>query len=281
MRIIPYAQVVEAVAGLCLRAATQIPPDVVGALERALNSEESPRGKSILEQCLANAKLAGQENDPVCQDTGAAVYFVTLGAETRIDGGTIVQALNEGTRLGYASGYLRKSIVADPLFDRKNTGDNTPALAHIDIVPGDSLSIELLPKGGGSENVSGLAMLKPSDGAEGVAEFVVKTVVKAGGNPCPPVIVGVGIGGTADKAMLLAKKALLRPLGKRNVDKRYAALEEEILQKINASGVGPQGLGGTVTALGVAIEQFPCHIASLPVAVTVNCHAARRAKIEV
>jgi fumarate hydratase subunit alpha len=280
MRVIPYKTVVDAVAGLCREAATQLPADVVSALERARGAESSSGGKAIIEQCLFNAELAGTENDPICQDTGAAVYFVALGSEVAIEGGTITDAVNEGTRQGYRSGYLRKSIVADPLFDRKNTGDNTPAMIHIEVLPGDSLSIELLPKGGGSENASGLAMLKPADGATGVADFVVATVTNGGGNPCPPVIVGVGVGGTADVAMSLAKRALLRPLDRRNADERYAKLEEDILQRINASGIGPQGLGGTVTALGVHIEHFPCHIASLPVAVTVNCHAARRARIE-
>ena len=279
MRVIPYTAVVEAVAALCRQAATQLPSDVVGALRHALALEASPGGKAILEQCLANADLACAQNDPICQDTGAAVYFVAMGSQVAIEGGTLAEAINEGTRLGYRSGYLRKSIVADPLFDRKNTGDNTPAMIHLDLVPGDVLSIDLLPKGGGSENVSGLSMLKPAEGAAGVLEFVVNTVVKGGGNPCPPVIVGVGVGGTADKAMFLAKKALLRPLGQRNPDERYSKLEDDVLRKINASGIGPQGLGGTVTALGVHIEQFPCHIASLPVAVTVNCHAARRAQV--
>jgi fumarate hydratase subunit alpha len=280
MRTISFATIVDAVAGICRTAATMLPPDITAALQRAFDDELSPGGKALIGQCIANADLAATEGDPICQDTGVAIYFVEIGTDVFIDGGTIVEAINEGTRIGYSNGYLRKSMVADPLFDRKNTGDNTPALVHIDIVRGDGLSIELLPKGGGSENVSGLAMLKPGDGPNGVVDFVVSTVVKGGGNPCPPLLVGVGIGGTADVAMTLAKKALLRPLDKTNPDERYAKLELEILQKINASGVGPQGLGGTVTALGVQIEQYPCHIASLPVAVTVNCHAARRAGIK-
>jgi fumarate hydratase subunit alpha len=196
-----------------------------------------------------------------------------------ISGGTLNDAIDEGTRKGCREGYLRTSMVADPLFDRKNTGDNTPAVTHIEIVKGDAITISLLPKGGGSENCSALAMLKPGDGPAAVADFIVDAVVTCGGNPCPPVIVGVGIGGTADKAMLLAKKALLQPVRRSHQDKRYAELEQQILDRINASGIGPQGLGGTVTALAVHIETFPCHIASLPVAVNINCHAARRAEI--
>jgi fumarate hydratase subunit alpha len=279
MRTIPYTTIVEAVSKLCIEAASKLPDDVVFALKNAFEAEVSPRGKEMLSQCVENAKLAACGSDPVCQDTGTAVYFVELGSEVTISGGTINDAINEGTNKGYSEGYLRKSMVTDPLFDRKNTGDNTPAVTHIEIVKGDAIKITLLPKGGGSENCSALAMLKPGDGPAAVEEFVVETVVRCGGNPCPPVIVGVGIGGTADKAMLLAKKALLRPVRQSHQDNRYAELEQRILDRINASGIGPQGLGGTVTALGVHIEDYPCHIASLPVAVNVNCHAARRAAI--
>jgi fumarate hydratase subunit alpha len=279
MRTIPYKTIVEAVKKLCIQAASKLPDDVVAALNKALEAEESPRGKEILRQCIENAKLAACENDPICQDTGMAVYFVELGSDVTISGGTIVDAINGGTRQGYRDGYLRKSIVDDPLFDRKNTGDNTPAIVHIDAAAGENIVISLLPKGGGSENMSALAMLKPADGPESVADFVADAVIKSGGKPCPPVIVGVGIGGTADKAMLLAKKALLRPIGKSHTDGRYAELEKTILDTINASGIGPQGLGGTMTALAVHIEDHPCHLASLPVAVNINCHAARRAAI--
>jgi len=278
--MISYKTIAEAVKKLCIEAASKLPDDVLAALNKALEAEESPRGREILRQCIENAKLAAGENDPICQDTGVAVYFVELGSEVTISGGTLAQAVNEGTMNGYREGYLRKSMVADPLFDRKNTGDNTPAVIHLEMVPGGALTITLLPKGGGCENMSALSMLKPADGAAGILDFVADVVIKSGGKPCPPVIVGVGIGGTADKAMLLAKKALLRPVGKSNADGRYAELEHAILEKINASGIGPQGLGGTVTALAVHIEEYPCHLASLPVAVNLNCHAARRAEVQ-
>jgi fumarate hydratase subunit alpha len=279
MRVIPCKTIVETVKNLCIEAAWKLPDDVIAALNKALETEESPRGKEMLRQCLENAKIASCGNDPVCQDTGVAVYFVEFGSEVTISGGTFADAINEGTRLGYSEGYLRKSIVADPLFDRKNTGDNTPAVVHIDLVRGDGLKITLLPKGGGSENCSALRMLTPADGPGAAADFVVDTVITSGGKPCPPVIVGVGIGGTADMAMLCAKKALLRPVGKSHADRRYAELERQITDRINASGIGPQGLGGRITALAVHIEDYPCHIASLPVAVTLNCHAARKAEI--
>jgi len=279
MRVIPCKAIIEAVKRLCIEAAWKLPDDVLAAMQKALETEESPRGKVILNQCIENAKIAACGNDPVCQDTGVAVYFVECGSEVTISGGTLTDAVNEGTRQGYRDGYLRKSIVADPLFDRKNTGDNTPAVVHVDLVRGDGLKITLLPKGGGSENCSALRMLTPADGPSAVADFVVDTVVESGGKPCPPVIVGVGIGGTADMAMLCAKKALLRPVGKSHADKRYAELERQIMDRINASGIGPQGLGGRMTALAVHIEEYPSHLASLPVAVNLNCHAARKAEI--
>jgi fumarate hydratase subunit alpha len=281
LRIIPFKTIVEAVKKLCLDAASKLPDDVIAALNKSLEVETSPRGKEFIRQCLDNAKLASCRNDPVCQDTGVAVYFVELGSEVTVSGGTLIDAINEGTRQGYRDGYLRKSMVVDPLFDRKNTGDNTPAMVHIDMAPGEALSITLLPKGGGSENCSSLAMMNPSGGPAAIKDFVADAVIKSGGKPCPPVIVGVGIGGTADKAMLLAKKALLRPIGTIHIDNRYEKLEKDILEKINASGVGPQGLGGRVTALAVHIEECACHIASLPVAVNVNCHAAKRAIIKI
>jgi fumarate hydratase subunit alpha len=279
MRVIPYGTVIDAVQKLCIEAATQLPSDVLAALEQAMEGEDALRPKEILRQCLENAEIAATGNDPICQDTGVAIYFVEVGSEVTLSGGTLCDAIDEGTRRGYREGYLRNSMVNDPLFDRKNTGDNTPALIHFDMAQGETLAITLLPKGGGCENMSALAMLNPADGIAGVTDFVVTTVVRSGGKPCPPVIVGVGIGGTADTAAYLAKKALLRPVGSRHADTRYAELEAEILRKINDSGIGPQGLGGRTTAFAVHIEEHPCHIASLPVAVNLNCHAARKAII--
>ncbi|NLG19455.1 MAG: fumarate hydratase [Fibrobacter sp.] len=278
-KVIKFSDISDAVKELCLQAAFKLPDDTLKALQESLTIEKSPAGRSILNQCLQNASLASSESLPLCQDTGFAIFFVNMGSEVSVDGGILTDAINDGVRRGYKEGYLRNSIVKDPLFNRINTGDNTPALIHIDIVKGDMLSITLLPKGGGSENMSSLAMLKPSDGREGIIDFIVSTVVKAGGNPCPPVVVGAGIGGTADKAALLAKKALLRQIGSSHADPQYAGLEKDILARINDSGVGPQGLGGTVSALAVHIETFPCHIASMPVAVNLNCHSARKATV--
>ncbi|MBN1578570.1 MAG: fumarate hydratase [Chitinispirillaceae bacterium] len=280
MKTISFNRIVVAVRELCMRAACGLPPDVLDGLKSALRAEQSPQGKAALAHCIDNAAIAASERVPICQDTGVAVFFVTVGSECSLTGGALSDAINEGCRRGYRDGYLRSSIVNDPLFDRKNTGDNTPALIHYDLVEGDTLTITLLPKGGGSENMSALRMLKPADGKDGIVDFVVETVANAGGNPCPPVIVGVGIGGTADTASLLAKRALLRKIGSHHPEPRYRELEEEILRKVNTTGNGPQGLGGLVTALAVHVETFPCHIASLPVAVNLNCHAARRATIE-
>lgn len=277
MRRIKYADIVIQVADICVQAACDLPDDVMESIRQGWDDEKSDLGKAILADCLKNAKIATEAQTPICQDTGFAVYFVEIGEEVEIDGGNIYDAISEGTALGYKKGYLRKSIVKDPIFDRTNTGDNTPPIIHLLQVPGDRLSITIAPKGGGSENMSGIAMLKPSQGKEGVVDFVVEQVVKAGGNPCPPVVVGVGVGGTFEKAAFLAKKSLLRDIGSKNENPEYAALEAEILDKINKSGVGPQGLGGSTTALAVHVEYFPCHIASLPVAVNINCHAARHA----
>jgi len=279
MKTIHYSDIVNHVADLCIRANIDLPADVLSSLERSLENEKNELARSILAKCIENAEIARQEEMPICQDTGFAVFFIEIGEEVQIEGGTLSEALNQGTVKGYNDGYLRKSIVSDPLYDRKNTGDNTPAIIHIDLVPGDTLNITLAPKGGGSENMSALAMLKPSDGEQGIIDFVVDTVVKSGGNPCPPTIVGIGIGGTFEKCAQLAKKALIRPVGEPNNDKRFAELERKILEKINSSGIGPQGLGGNTTALAVHIETFPCHIASLPVAVNLNCHAARHLSI--
>ena len=279
MRTIQFDKVVESAASLCGQAACFLPEDVKKSLLEAGKKESGELGKDFFRQYEENFKIAESEHLPLCQDTGFAVWFVEYGTELQFDKGDIYEALNEGTRKGYMEHYLRKSIVSDPLFDRKNTKDNTPCIVHLKLVPGSSLKLTLAPKGGGSENMSALKMLKPSDGRAGVVKFIVDAVVSAGGNPCPPTVVGVGIGGTMEKAAILAKQALLRDIGKPNPDPRYAELEAEILEKINASGVGPQGLGGDITSLAVHIDWHPCHLASLPVAVNINCHAARHAQI--
>ena len=279
MKIITFEKIKDAVCEMCGKAACDLPQDVLEAIKNAGEKETSALGKDFFEQYLKNSDIARTERLPLCQDTGFAVFFIRAGVETAIDHGTISEAVNAGVREGYKKFFLRKSIVADPLFDRKNTFDNTPAIIHLEQVPGDQLHIILAPKGGGSENMNALKMLKPAEGRAGVVDFVVNAVVNAGGNPCPPTIVGVGIGGTMEYAAYMAKKALLRPVGKNSDDPRYAELEAEILEKINASGVGPQGLGGDTTALAVNIEFHPCHLASLPVAVNLNCHAARHAEV--
>ena len=279
MRTISFEKVVSEVRAMCGKAACLLPPDVLDALKNGSLAETSELGKAFFQQYLENADIAAKENMPLCQDTGYAVYFVEMGTGVTLDRGTVEEALTEGTRQGYKDFYLRKSIVADPLFDRKNTTSNTPCIVHLKSVPGDKLKITLAPKGGGSENMSALKMLKPSQGRAGIVDFVVNSVVSAGGNPCPPTVVGVGIGGTMEYAAFLAKKALLRQVGTPSPDPRYAELEAEILEKINASGVGPQGLGGDITSLSCHIEFFPCHLASLPVAVNLNCHAARHSEV--
>jgi len=279
MRIIPYKRIVESVERLCLDAAFELPKDVTRALLAAGRKEKSVTGRAALAAIGDNARIARRDCIPICQDTGIAVFFVDTGSGVFIRGGTLTDAINEGTRRGYAEGFLRSSMVSDPLYQRKNTFSNTPAVIHLTQSKGTSLRITLAPKGGGSENMSRLFMLKPAEGEAGVVDAAVQTVKMAGGNPCPPVIVGIGIGGTAETAMLLSKKALVRPLGRRNPDKRFAALERKILDKVNSTGVGPGGLGGTVTALAVHIEIFPCHIATLPVAVSLSCHAARHASV--
>lgn len=248
------------------------------SLQRAYRNEVSPIGKEILLQLIKNAQIAREEFMPICQDTGVAVVFVEMGQDVRIVGGWLEDAVNAGVRKGYQEGYLRKSIVGHPLY-RVNTGDNTPAVIHVRLVPGENLKITVAPKGGGSENMSAVKMLKPADGIAGVKEFVLETVSNAGPNPCPPLIVGVGIGGTLEKAAILAKEALLRPLGQPGLGEGVAELEEELLREINGLGIGPQGLGGRVTALAVHINTYPTHIASLPVAVNLNCHASRHKSI--
>ena len=279
-RVIPFHQVAEAVSALCGKAAVKLPADVLEALRKGREKETQVLAKSFFDQYLENADIALNENMPLCQDTGFAVFFIEYGENVQVDGEGLIAAVNAGVRDGYAKYFLRKSIVEEPLFERKNTRDNTPAVIHATPVPGDRLRIVLAPKGGGSENMSALKMMKPSDGRAAVVDFVVESVRNAGGNPCPPVIVGVGIGGTFEKCAEIAKKALLRKVGTPNPDPRYAELEAEILEKINQTGVGSQGLGGDITALAVHVEYFPCHIASLPVAVNLNCHAARHAEVE-
>jgi fumarate hydratase subunit alpha len=266
--------ITETVARLCIEANRFLGEDVVGALEEGLKKEASPSGRDILGQLLENARLAAGEGLPMCQDTGLTVIFLDVGQEVHVQG-DLEEAVQEGVRTGYDKGYLRKSVVASPVAPRTNTGDNTPAIIHTRIVSGDTLKITVAPKGGGSENMSALAMLKPAQGWEGAKDFVLETVRRAGPNPCPPIIVGVGLGGNFEYSALLAKRALLRTLGRRHPDQATAEREEELLQAINRLGIGPGGFGGKVTALGVAIETHPCHIASLPVAVNINCHAHR------
>ncbi len=280
MREVEYGKIVEAVKELVKRANYVLPKESVEAFKKSLKVEESPLGREVLGQLLENAKLAQELQMPYCQDTGVAVVFVELGQDVKVVGGSLCDAINEGVSKGYREGYLRASMVWDPLFDRKNTRDNTPAIIHYEVVEGDKLKITVAPKGAGSENTSKLAMLKPADGWEGVKEFVLRTVEEAGPNACPPLLVGVGIGGNFEYCAYLAKKSLLRPIGKRHEDPKIARVEEELLEEINRLGLGPMGFGGRVTALDVKVEMFPCHIASLPVAVNIQCHASRHASVE-
>ncbi len=264
----------QAVREMCIEANCKVSPDIYEALEAGRSREKSPVGVYILEQLLENARVADREKMPICQDTGVAVVFLTVGQDVHFTGGDLTEAINEGVRAGYKDGYLRKSVVRDPL-ERVNTGDNTPAVVHFDLVPGEEIVLTVAPKGFGSENMSRIYMLKPADGVDGVKECILRTVDEAGPNPCPPVIVGVGLGGTFEKAALLAKQALLRPVGQFSRIEHIRALEEELLEKINGLGIGPQGLGGTITAMGVHIETYPTHIAGLPVAVNMGCHVTR------
>jgi fumarate hydratase subunit alpha len=275
MRNIDAKVIEDTVARLCIEANLRLPPDVINAIERAEKAEPWDGAKRILSLLGDNVRIASEKTLPVCQDTGMACVFVELGQNVHIEG-DFEQAVNNGVRRGYGEGYLRKSVVCDPL-RRVNTGDNTPALVTVKLTRGDKMRITVMPKGFGSENMSALKMLKPADGVEGVKSFVLDTVEKAGANPCPPIIVGVGIGGSFDKAACLAKHALLRPVDEPNPDEYYAALERELLEKINALGIGPQGFGGKTTALAVLIEEMPTHVAGLPVAVNISCHATRRA----
>jgi fumarate hydratase subunit alpha len=274
MRSIRTKKITQTIRQLFIEANIALNPDVISALRRGLKKEESPIGRQVLQKILENAQIARKTEMPICQDTGLAVLFVEVGQEVHITGGDLREAIEEGVRQAYADGYLRKSL-CDPL-TRTNTRDNTPAVIHVDMVPGDQLKIIAMPKGGGSENMSAARMLTPAAGMEGIKKFVMDTVEAAGANPCPPIIVGVGIGGSLEQACLLAKKALLRPVGKNNKsDKRLAQMEKELYENINKTGIGPAGLGGRITALAVSAEMMSCHIASLPVAVNLQCHAAR------
>jgi fumarate hydratase subunit alpha len=275
MREIDGGQIAQTVARLAIEANYYLPEDVVAALRKARQAEVSPLGQAVLDQLLANVDIAREQKMPLCQDTGTTVVFLDIGQDVHIVGGDLYEAVNAGVRQGYSEGFLRKSIVDKPFSARLNTKDNTPAVIHADIVPGDRLTIWVLPKGGGCENMSYLKMLTPAAGRPGVIDFVIECVDKSGANPCPPVIVGVGVGGTSDRAMMLAKKSLLRAVGQRHPDPEVAQLEEELLERVNKLGIGPQGFGGLTTALDVHIETFPAHIASMPVAVNLQCHSAR------
>jgi len=275
MREIQTSDITSTVARLCQEANFFLGTDVLAALRKGRETDKSEVAVQVLDQILKNAEIAAAERIPLCQDTGLAVIFIELGQEVHVTGGDLYAAINDGVRQGYDEGYLRKSVVNQPFSDRVNTRDNTPAVIHTRIVPGDQLKIIVAPKGGGSENMSRVTVLKPAQGRQGVIDFVVNTVAEAGSNPCPPLIIGVGIGGTIEQTALLAKSSLLREVGQPSPDPEIADLEAELLRHINASGVGPQGFGGSNTALAVHVETFPAHIASMPVAVNIQCHSAR------
>jgi fumarate hydratase subunit alpha len=277
MREIHVDEIRDNVAQICIEAAYNVSDDVMTAFDRAQETETVPAAKEIIGLLKENARIAREERIPLCQDTGIAIFFVEIGQDLRIKNGFLTDAINEGVRKGYKEGFLRKSVV-DPI-SRKNTGDNTPAIIYTELVPGDKLRLSFMPKGAGSENMSVIRMLRPTEGIEGIKSFVLECVQRAGANPCPPVVIGVGIGGDFEKAALLAKKALLRPVGSPNAKLELASLEEMLLKTVNKTGIGPEGLGGKVTAMAVHVESFPCHIASLPVAVNINCHAARHKTI--
>lgn len=275
MKVLDVEKIKKAVHDLCIRVNTDLPQDVEACLRQAEEKEPSPFGRYILSQIVDNAVLAREQQQAMCQDTGIAVVYLDIGQDLHLVGGDLNTAVAIGVSEGYRDGYLRASMVEEPVFERKNTGDNTPPVIHVRIVPGSSCTITLMPKGGGAENMGALGLLKPTAGEAGVHQFVLEAVERAGGNPCPPIIVGVGIGGSMEKATDLAKRALMRDIGSSHPDPRYRALESALLNDINASGIGPQGLGGRTTALAVHVETFPAHIAMLPVAVNINCHAAR------
>ena len=274
MRIINIKEITKTVKELSIEANYYLPDDIKEAIEKAEKNEKWPIANNILNKILENSQIAATEKMPICQDTGMACVFVDIGQDVHITGGSLEEAINEGVRQGYAEGFLRKSVVKDPIH-RVNTNDNTPALIYYNMVPGDKVKITVAPKGFGSENMSRIAMLKPSDGLEGVKNFVLETVRMAGPNPCPPIVIGIGIGGSFDKAAYLAKKALIRPVNENNTDEFYGNLEKELLEEVNKIGIGPQGFGGKTTALALNIETYPTHIAGLPVAVNINCHATR------
>ena len=278
MGVILYESIVEQVAEMCKKSNYNLGDDVYSAFKKALNSEQSETGREVLSQLIENADIAKAEQVPMCQDTGTAVFIVELGQACQIVGGSLVQAINEGVKKGYGEGYLRNSIIYNPL-NRKNTGDNTPAVIHVELVEGDSLTLHMTAKGGGAENMSDLKMLKPSDGMEGVKKYILSIVKEAGPNACPPLVVGIGIGGNFERCAYLAKKSLFRPISVRHEDPIIASLEEELMEEINRLGIGPQGMGGSTTALDVKVEVESCHIAALPVAVNLNCHASRHQTI--
>lgn len=280
MREIHISEIISTVRDLCIESNYYLSSDVREALCNAKENETWPLAENILDQIILNSNIAKEEDMPICQDTGMACVFVEVGQDVHIVGGLLQDAINEGVRRGYEEGFLRKSVVKDPI-NRVNTKDNTPAIIYYDIVQGDKIKITVAPKGFGSENMSRIKMLKPSDGLQGVKDFIIETVKLAGPNPCPPIVIGIGIGGTFDKAAYLAKKALIRPLNKRNDEKFYSDLEEELLENINKLGIGPQGFGGKTTALGLNIETYATHIAGLPVAVNINCHATRHKEREI
>ena len=277
MKEIEFKEIVNSIAELCIKINYELDQDVIDSFTKSLATEKSSVGKEVLELLIANAKVAKEEKVPMCQDTGTAVVFLELGQDVIIKGGNLIEAVEEGVRQGYLEGYLRKSM-CNP-FTRANTGDNCPSIIHTQIVPGDKLSISIAAKGGGSENMSCLVMLSPSEGIEGIKRFVIETVDKAGPNPCPPLVVGIGVGGNFETCAILAKKALMRKLGEPSKDETAAKIEKELLSELNQTGIGPSGFGGTTTVIGVHMDVMPCHIASFPVAVNLNCHAARHGKI--
>ena len=277
MRVLPAAQLVERIRELALEANRVLPGPVLRALKEGRDREPLPLARSVLEDLLENARIAREESLPLCQDCGLAVVFLSWGQEVLLEGSSLREAVDEGVRRAYREGYLRKSVVADPLFDRVNTGDNTPAVVHLELVPGDRVEVTVAPKGMGSENMSRLVLLRPADGEEGVLDFLVEAARAAGPNPCPPVVLGAAVGGNFETVALAAKKALLRPLGRPHPDPRYAALEREALARINHLGIGPGGYGGATTALAVHLDPLPTHIAGMPVAANLCCHALRHA----